>query len=99
MQQQGLYDPRFEHDACGVGFIVDMKGRKSHRIVRQALDSINSFLPMLLYPRKYQTSNAERLWGGTLPWPDWRQTLVRVMKSCGFCPSDTCAQKPARSAA
>ncbi len=37
MQQQGLYDPRFEHDACGVGFIVDMKGRKSHGIVRQAL--------------------------------------------------------------
>jgi hypothetical protein len=29
--------PRFEHDACGVGFIVDMKGRKSHGIVRQAL--------------------------------------------------------------
>ncbi|MDQ1382820.1 MAG: hypothetical protein QOG65_199, partial [Actinomycetota bacterium] len=25
-----LYDPRFEHDACGVGFVVDMKGRKSH---------------------------------------------------------------------
>jgi len=37
MEQQGLYDPRFEHDACGVGFIVDMKGRKSHGIVRQAL--------------------------------------------------------------
>ena len=25
-----LYDPRFEHDACGVGFVVDMQGRKSH---------------------------------------------------------------------
>src|SRR4029078_8524226 len=37
MEQQGLYDPRFEHDACGVGFIVDMKGRKSHGIVQQAL--------------------------------------------------------------
>src|SRR4029077_8131403 len=37
MQQQGLYDPRFEHDACGVGFIVDMKGRKAHGIVQQAL--------------------------------------------------------------
>ena len=37
MQEQGLYDPRFEHDACGVGFIVDMKGRKSHGIVQQAL--------------------------------------------------------------
>lgn len=36
-QKQGLYDPRFEHDACGVGFLVHMKGRKSHSIVRDAL--------------------------------------------------------------
>jgi len=35
--KQGLYDPAFEHDACGVGFIVDIHGRKSHRIVRDAL--------------------------------------------------------------
>ncbi len=34
---QGLYDPQFEHDACGVGFIVNMKGRKSHSIVADAL--------------------------------------------------------------
>jgi glutamate synthase domain-containing protein 2/glutamate synthase domain-containing protein 1/glutamate synthase domain-containing protein 3 len=34
---QGLYDPRFEHDACGVGFVVNVKGRKSHAIVRDAL--------------------------------------------------------------
>ncbi len=33
----GLYDPSREHDACGVGFVVDMKGRKSHAIVTQAL--------------------------------------------------------------
>jgi glutamate synthase domain-containing protein 1 len=36
-KKQGLYDPRFEHDACGVGFVVNMKGSKSHEIVRQAL--------------------------------------------------------------
>ncbi|MBE2214200.1 MAG: glutamate synthase large subunit [Opitutaceae bacterium] len=36
-KKQGLYDPAFEHDACGVGFVVDMKGRKSHRIVEQAV--------------------------------------------------------------
>ncbi|WP_445240287.1 hypothetical protein [Microcoleus vaginatus] len=36
-QKQGLYDPQFEHDACGVGFIVHMKGNKSHEIVEQAL--------------------------------------------------------------
>jgi glutamate synthase (ferredoxin) len=35
--KQGLYDPQFEHEACGVGFVVNMKGRKSHTIVRQAL--------------------------------------------------------------
>src|SRR3954471_11580310 len=35
--RQGLYDPQFEHDACGVGFVVNIKGRKSHEIIRQAL--------------------------------------------------------------
>jgi len=35
--KQGLYDPQFEHDACGVGFIVHMKGQKSHAIVEQGL--------------------------------------------------------------
>jgi glutamate synthase (ferredoxin) len=34
---QGLYNPQFEHDACGVGFIVHMKGEKSHSIIEQAL--------------------------------------------------------------
>ncbi len=36
-QKQGLYDPQFEKDACGVGFVVNMKGRKSHSLVEQAL--------------------------------------------------------------
>ncbi|HEY2988334.1 MAG TPA: glutamate synthase large subunit [Candidatus Binatia bacterium] len=35
--KQGLYDPRFEHDACGVGFVVHIKGEKSHQIVEQAI--------------------------------------------------------------
>lgn len=34
---QGLYDPSFEHDACGMGFVAHLKGVKSHRIVQQAL--------------------------------------------------------------
>src|SRR5215470_17449967 len=34
---QGLYDPRTEHDACGVGFVVHIKGRRSHDIIRKAL--------------------------------------------------------------
>ena len=37
---QGLYDPEREHDACGVGFIVDVKGRKSHRLVRDGLTAL-----------------------------------------------------------
>jgi len=36
--RQGLYDPQFEHDACGMGFVVNIKGKKSHTIVRQALE-------------------------------------------------------------
>src|SRR5437870_1595115 len=35
--KQGLYDPQFEHDACGVGFVVNIKGEKSREIVEQAL--------------------------------------------------------------
>src|SRR6266498_2441904 len=41
---QGLYDPTHEHDACGVGFVVDMKGRKSHAIVSQALHVLKNLL-------------------------------------------------------
>jgi len=36
-KKQGLYDPQFEHDACGVGFICQMKGKRSHDIVQQGL--------------------------------------------------------------
>src|SRR2546423_4122272 len=36
--KQGLYDPQHEHDACGVGFLVNIKGKKSNQIIRQALD-------------------------------------------------------------
>jgi len=35
--RQGLYDPEFEHDACGVGFVAHIKNRKSHEIVAQGL--------------------------------------------------------------
>jgi len=36
--KQGLYSPEFEHDACGMGFVSHIKGRKSHQIVEQALE-------------------------------------------------------------
>lgn len=36
-QQEGLYSADYEHDACGIGFIANIKGRKSHQIVSDAL--------------------------------------------------------------
>ncbi len=35
---QGLYDPRFEHDSCGVGFVVHIRGQRSRKLVDQALE-------------------------------------------------------------
>ncbi|HWA74748.1 MAG TPA: glutamate synthase large subunit [Polyangiaceae bacterium] len=36
--RRGLYDPRFEHDACGVGFVANIKGEASHDIVKKGVD-------------------------------------------------------------
>ncbi len=38
--RQGLYDPRLEHDACGIGFVADLHGNASRHIVRQALTAL-----------------------------------------------------------
>ena len=40
--KQGLYDPWYEHDSCGVGFVVDIKGRKSNQILRQAIQVLKN---------------------------------------------------------
>jgi glutamate synthase (ferredoxin) len=40
--KQGLYDPQFEKDACGVGFVVDIKGRKSHKILEQGIQVLRN---------------------------------------------------------
>ena len=40
--KQGLYDPRQECDSCGVGFVVDIKGRKSHQILQQAIQVLRN---------------------------------------------------------
>ena len=40
--RQGLYDPRNEHDACGVGFVCDIKNRKSHDIIAQGLELLEN---------------------------------------------------------
>ncbi|MDE1921506.1 MAG: glutamate synthase large subunit [Candidatus Omnitrophica bacterium] len=40
--KQGLYDPRFEHDSCGVGFIAHIKGLKSHDMVRHGIEILEN---------------------------------------------------------
>ncbi len=39
---RGLYDPKFEHDACGVGFIAHIKGQRSHSIIQDGLKILNN---------------------------------------------------------
>ena len=46
-EKQGLYDPAYEHDACGVGFVVDIKGRKSHKILQQGLQVLTNLDRMI----------------------------------------------------
>jgi len=42
MQPQGLYNKQFEHDACGLGFIVNIDGRKEHTIIDDAITILNN---------------------------------------------------------
>jgi glutamate synthase (NADPH) large chain len=81
---QGLYDPAHEHDACGVGFVVDIKGRRSHAIVSQALQVLKNLLHrgacgcevntgdgagiLIQMPHAFLTRECERL-GFALPAP------------------------------
>ncbi|MEK6666462.1 MAG: glutamate synthase large subunit [candidate division NC10 bacterium] len=83
---QGLYDPAHEHDACGVGFVVDMKGRKSHAIVTQALSVLKNLLHrgacgcevntgdgagiLIQMPHAFLSRECSRI-GITLPAPRW----------------------------
>ncbi len=40
--KKGLYDPQFEHDACGVGFVAHIKGKRSHDIVQMGLQILHN---------------------------------------------------------
>jgi glutamate synthase domain-containing protein 1 len=40
--KQGLYDPRFEHDACGIGFVAHIEGRRSHRVLEMGLEALRN---------------------------------------------------------
>ncbi|MDR0569968.1 MAG: glutamate synthase large subunit [Clostridiales Family XIII bacterium] len=39
--RQGLYDPKFEHDSCGIGLLANISGRKSHKLVEDAIEVLN----------------------------------------------------------
>ncbi|MFA5090060.1 MAG: glutamate synthase large subunit [Candidatus Omnitrophota bacterium] len=39
--KQGLYDPHFEHDSCGVGFVCNIRGEKSNAIIRQGIEVLH----------------------------------------------------------
>jgi glutamate synthase (ferredoxin) len=41
-QPEGLYDPQFEHDACGIAFVVNVDGEKSHQIVADAITALKN---------------------------------------------------------
>jgi nucleoside-diphosphate-sugar epimerase len=88
-------EPYSNPESPGQPFIVDQhtfdqvrfsKTTHRDRVTRQAMDSVSSFLPMLLYPRTYDTARAQKLWGGPLPCPDWKQTVSKVLRSCGLGP-------------
>src|ERR1700674_3520133 len=98
---QGLYDPSQEHDACGVGFVVNVKGVRSHGIVRQALKVLINLLHrgacgcevntgdaagiLIQIPDKFLRKEAARL-GITLP-PEGEYGVGVV-----FLPRDTAAR-------
>ena len=42
VKSQGMYNPAFEHDACGMGFVADVKGRKSRSIIDKGLDILKN---------------------------------------------------------
>jgi glutamate synthase (NADPH/NADH) large chain len=83
---RGLYDPATEHDACGVGFVVNIKGEKSHAIVLKALAVLKNLLHrgacgcepntgdgagiLLQMPHRFLARECSRL-GIALPAPGW----------------------------
>ena len=44
-EAHGLYDPEFEHDSCGVGYVAHIKGKRSHQIVVDADEMLRHMTP------------------------------------------------------
>ena len=43
-EKKGMYDPSFEHDNCGIGFVAHLKGVKSHSIIQRGLETLENMI-------------------------------------------------------
>ncbi len=77
--KQGLYDPAFEHDSCGTGFVVNIKGVPSHEIISQSLTILDN-----LYHRGASGSESNTGDGAGVLIQTPHAFLVRECKSAGF---------------
>ncbi|MDR2156834.1 MAG: hypothetical protein LBO81_03525, partial [Clostridiales Family XIII bacterium] len=41
-RQQGLYEPKFEHDSCGIGMVVSINGNETHKLVKDAIEILSN---------------------------------------------------------
>ena len=60
-EKQGLYDPQFEHDACGIGFIANIKGKTSHGIINQAIQILKNLAHRIRIQEKKVLKDLQRL--------------------------------------
>jgi glutamate synthase (NADPH/NADH) large chain len=77
--KQGLYDPSFEHDACGTGFVVNIKGIPSHEIISQALTILDN-----LYHRGASGSESNTGDGAGVLIQTPHAYLVKMCQAAGF---------------
>jgi nucleoside-diphosphate-sugar epimerase len=70
------------HDEIPQGRMHTLDHHEPHSRAHERL--ARAWLPVLLASRTYDTSRAEALWGGPLPLADWRQTLEKVFRFCGY---------------
>ena len=84
-QSQGLYDPRHEHDACGMGFVVNLNGEKSHEIIRKGIEILINLTHrgacgcdpetgdgagiLIQIPHEFFARECAEVWDFTLPEP------------------------------
>ena len=77
--QRGLYHPSFEHDACGIGAVVDIKGRKSHQTVDDALKIVEK-----LEHRAGKDAEGETGDGVGILLQISHKFFQKAVKECGF---------------